>query len=161
MIGDALLIWHETHFISGMASFGLAHLAYIYAFALESKNCWLKSFPFVVFAFLGIYTLYPGLNGILFPCVSVYVILLNTMAWRAFAHVDIIENVWSWTKLCACFGAFLFLISDFVIGLNKFCFDVPAARLIIMVTYYMGQCFIALSAAKTENLVHDLKMKKI
>ena len=160
MIGDALLIWHETQFISAMASFGLAHLAYIYAFALEAENCWLKSSPFVAFTAIGIYTMYPGLNGILLPGVSIYIALLNTMAWRAFAHVDILENVWSWTKLCACFGAFLFLISDFVIGLNKFCFAVPGARAIIMVTYYAAQCFIALSAANTDQFVHDLKLKK-
>ena len=144
-----------------MASFGFAHLAYIYAFALESKNCWLKSFPFVAFASFGMYMLSPGLNGILFPCVTIYVILLNTMAWRAFAHVDLMQNVWSWTQLCACFGAFLFLISDFVIGLNKFSSEIPAARVIIMVTYYTAQCFIALSAANTDSLVHNLKLKKM
>ena len=83
------------------------------------------------------------------------------MAWRAFAHVDIVKNAWTWTKLCACFGAFLFLISDFVIGLNKFSFEVPAARVIIMVTYYAAQCLIALSAVNTEQLVKELKMKKI
>lgn len=161
VIGDALLIWHETQFVSAMVSFGMAHLAYIYAFAIESENCWLKSFPFVAFTFAGIYLMYPGLNGILIPGVSIYIILVNTMAWRAFVHVDILENVWSWTKLCACIGALLFLISDFVIGLNKFCFEVPCSRAIIMINYYAAQCFIALSAANTDTFLQDLKVKKI
>ena len=143
-----------------MAAFGLAHLAYIYAFALEAENCLLKSFPFAILSFLGIYLMYPGLNGILVPGVTIYIVLINTMAWRAFAHVDILENIWSWTKLCACVGASLFLISDFVIGLNKFCFEIPGARAVIMVTYYAAQCFIALSAANTDHLVCDLRAKE-
>ena len=82
------------------------------------------------------------------------------MTWRAFAQVDILENLWSWTKLCACIGASFFLVSDFVIGLNKFVVNIPAARAIIMTTYYAAQLFIALSAAKTEDLVSSLNQKK-
>ena len=158
-IGDALLIWHETQFVSAMAAFGLAHLAYIVAFGLETQDCWYKPLPFVAFTFIGIYILYPGLTGILVPGVIIYISLINVMVWKAFSQVDIMENVWSWTKLCACVGAVLFLISDFTIGLNKFCFTVPGSRVIVMVTYYAAQCFIALSAANTDDLVTDLRRK--
>lgn len=159
-IGDALLIWHQTQFVSAMSAFGLAHLAYIRAFCMESQLRWPKSLPFAFFFGIGLFLMYPGLKGILIPGVAIYIMLINIMAWRAFAHVELLDNVWSWTKLCACIGAVLFLISDFAIGLNKFCFEVPAASVIIMSTYYGAQCFISLSAANVEHLMTDLRNKK-
>ncbi len=143
-----------------MASFGLAHLAYIRAFCIEAQYRWPKSLPFAIFFGIAMYLMYPGLKGILFPGVAIYILLINIMAWRAFAQVEILENIWSWTELCACIGATLFLVSDFAIGLNKFCFEVPGARVIIMVSYYAAQCFITLSAANTEHLVTNLRSKE-
>eukprot|EP00794_Sanderia_malayensis_P018286 gene18288-20109_t len=160
-IGDALLVWHQTQFVSAMAAFGLAHLAYIRAFCIESQHNWpkSKSLPFTIFVGIALYLMYPGLKGVLIPGVGIYIVLINIMAWRAFVQVDILQNTWSWTSLCAFIGSIFFLISDFTIGLNKFCIEIPGARVIIMSTYYAAQCFITLSSANTDHIVQRLIRK--
>ena len=161
-IGDALLVWGHIHFITAMAAFGIAHLAYIRAFGFFSwkvVDC-LKGIPFFGCLLLALYILYPGLKGILGPCVAVYIFLVLFMAWRAFTRIDIMENEWTWTNLFACFGATLFVISDFLIGLNKFRIPVPYERFFVMTTYYAAQVFIAMSAVNTKDMVIKLRFSK-
>ena len=141
-----------------MIAFGIAHMAYIHAFGICRPYRWLKGIPFIGILLWTMYLFYPGLQGILLPAVFVYVWLICSMGWRAFAQVDILENVWSWTSLCGCIGAVLFMMSDLLIGINKFVQPVPAARILIMTTYYSAQVFIAVSAVNTNNLVVKISM---
>jgi len=156
-IGDALLIWDNQHFITAMIAFGIAHLAYIRAFGF-SKFRWLKGIPFMGFVLFAMYVLYPGLQGFLLPAVFVYIWLVCSMGWRAFAQVDILENVWTWTRLCGCVGAILFMISDLMIGIDKFVTPIPLARVFIMSTYYAAQVSIALSAVNTDDTIIKLRL---
>merc|ERR1712159_654532 len=106
------------------------------------------------------YKFYPGLNGILIPGVFIYVLILIAMGWRAVSSVDILENVWSWTSLCGCIGAAFFLVSDCLIGIDKFVCPVPLARVLIMSSYYAAQALLALSAVNKDNLMFKIKMSE-
>ncbi|MCC7505722.1 MAG: lysoplasmalogenase, partial [Saprospiraceae bacterium] len=46
-------------------------------------------------------------------------------------------------------GAFLFLISDSILAINKFGHSFDGARMLIMVTYILGQYFLVSGARKT------------
>ena len=159
-IGDALLIWHEHHFVTAMIAFGIAHISYIRAFGFSRPYSWLKGIPFMIAYIYAMYMFYPGLNGILKPGVFIYVFILVSMGWRAVATVDILENVWSWTSLAGCMGAIMFLISDGIIGISKFVCPIPMSRVIIMSSYYAAQVLIAVSAVNTDNLTIKIRMSK-
>lgn len=159
-VGDALLIWHEQHFVTAMVAFGIAHISYIRAFGFSRPFCWLKGIPFVSLYLFAMYMFYPGLQGILLPGVFIYVWILLAMGWRAVATVDILENVWSWTSLAGCMGAICFCLSDGVIGFNEFHNPVPMARPIIMASYYAAQVLIAVSAVDTDNLKVKISLAK-
>lgn len=156
-LGDALLIWHETHFITAMAAFAVAHVSYIRAFGFSRPYKWVKGIPFVGLLLFVMYLFYPGLQGILLPGVYIYIWIICSMGWRAVAQIDL-ENTWSWTSLFGCIGAVLFMLSDLIIGINKFVTPVPLSRVLIMSTYYAAQVFIALSAVNTTNIVIKLRM---
>lgn len=156
-LGDALLIWHEIHFLTAMVSFAIAHVSYIRAFGFSQYRC-LKGVPFIGLLLAAMYLFYPGLHGILLPAVSIYVWIICSMGWRAVARIDILENEWSWKSLFSCIGAILFMISDFVIGINEFVTPVPYSRALIMTSYYAAQAFIALSAVNDSNLIIKLRM---
>lgn len=153
-----MLIWDEKHFITAMAAFAIAHISYIRAFGFSRPYKWLKGLPFYGLSLIVFYYFYPGLQGILLPGVFIYVAILVSMGWRAFASVDIMEDEWSWTSLCGVVGAVLFIISDLVIGMHKFIAPVPFSRIWIMTTYYAAQAFITLSAVNHNNVVIKLRL---
>lgn len=159
-IGDACLVWPDPHFITGMIAFGIAHIWYIRAFMHQSKLRPFKAIPFLLFTILGAVILYPGLTGILIPAVPVYIFLVNAMGWRAFSRVDILSGDWTWTKVFACIGAVLFILSDFIIGIDKFLIPFNGARAIIMSSYYGGQAFIAMSSVNTNDIAVKLRDRK-
>ena len=50
------------------------------------------------------------------------------------------------SKICAVTGALIFMSSDCVIAINRFVTPVKYGKIIVMVTYYLGQFLIARSA---------------
>ena len=156
-IGDALLIWPDPHFVTAMISFAIAHVSYIRAFGF-SQIRWPKAVPFYISLPFVCYWFYPGLQGILIPGVFIYVAIILSMGWRAFASVDIMENIWTWNKLCGVIGATSFIVSDLVIGINKFVTPISFSKPLIMVSYYLAQLFFALSAVQNSNVLIKLRM---
>lgn len=65
-----------------------------------------------------------------------------------------------WRKILAACGAILFVISDIVLAVNKFCWPVVGERYIIMVTYYAAQLCISLSAVNS-CLVHPAPPQEV
>ena len=62
----------------------------------------------------------PGAEGVFVVGLPVYATALITMAWRAIARVRLLEDFWTWTKLCSCIGGICFVISDTFIGFHVF-----------------------------------------
>lgn len=150
--GDAALVNaadDKRFFILGLLLFALAHASYIYAFGLKPFN--IKLFTFFAILGCGIHSLiHSGMarNG-LAGLGGLYNILIMTMGWRALARQTSTgnQNARTWSVV----GAILFVISDFVLGLNKFRAPIPYAQTIIMVNYYAGQLGIALSVFGRAN----------
>jgi len=79
------------------------------------------------------------------------------MVWRAVARVQLFEDLWTWTKLCSCFGGILFAISDTVLGLREFgiitsLIDPRHCQLLVMLTYYAAQFGISLSVVDSKAM---------
>ncbi|KAJ3631448.1 hypothetical protein MTP99_012577 [Tenebrio molitor] len=124
-LGDAFLIW-PGYFELGMLSFAIG-------VCLCAINI------------MGLAYLMPGLHGVLVPGVTIYTFILTTMMWRAIARAQFFEDLWTWSKLCSCIGAILFVISDLILGLDRFKFSIEYSQALVMSTYYAAQLGIALS----------------
>ncbi|XP_055505537.1 lysoplasmalogenase-like protein TMEM86A isoform X2 [Leucoraja erinacea] len=159
-LGDAFLIWQEQgYFIHGLLMFAITHVLYSSAFGMKP----MKPVPgYVVMVICGVsyLMLYPYLSGPFTYLVAVYITLIGFMGWRAIAGMQLFNDLWTWTKLSACLGAVLFMVSDLTIAVNKFCFPVPYSRAIIMATYYAAQMLIALSAVECKD-DHDRTIQKM
>ncbi|KAM6204854.1 lysoplasmalogenase TMEM86A [Sarcoramphus papa] len=150
-VGDAFLIWQEQgYFIHGLLMFAITHILYSSAFGMKPLD--LKAGLLMGLVSSSCYAfLYSYLSGPFTYLVAVYIALIGFMGWRAVAGMQLCNDLWTWTKLSACIGAMLFMVSDLTIALNKFCFPVPYSRFIIMATYYAAQMLIALSAVESRD----------
>ncbi|VDH91057.1 Hypothetical predicted protein, partial [Mytilus galloprovincialis] len=150
--GDVFLVWKhkDMNFELGLLMFAVAQTEYARAFGWRPFNLYAGG----TFAILGTavyYFLSSSLDGIMSYLVALYITLICTMAWRAVARVQIFDDFRTWCKLCVlCSGAMFFVLSDLTIAVDKFCFDVPCAHQIIMLTYYAAQVFIALSVVDSQ-----------
>ncbi|OXU18056.1 hypothetical protein TSAR_014376 [Trichomalopsis sarcophagae] len=133
-----------------MAMFAIAQVMYTSAFGFSPFNAKLGAFIYALCAII-IYTLMPGLSGVLKIGVPVYTLLLGTMSWRAIARVQFYGGKWTWTRLCCCIGSICFVISDTLIGFHHFYKPVPYPQITIMLTYYAAQLGIALSAVESKD----------
>uniref|UniRef100_A0A8C4K7W1 lysoplasmalogenase n=1 Tax=Dromaius novaehollandiae TaxID=8790 RepID=A0A8C4K7W1_DRONO len=150
-VGDAFLIWQEQgYFIHGLLMFAITHILYSSAFGMKPLD--LKAGLLMGLVSSSCYAfLYSYLSGPFTYLVAVYIALIGFMGWRAVAGMQLCNDLWTWTKLSACIGAMLFMVSDLTIAVNKFCFPVPYSRVIIMATYYAAQMLIALSAVESRD----------
>ena len=145
-VGDAILIWQGkdiTVFLLGMVFFSLAQVAYLSAFGFQIVGAkeLLMSCSLCV---IGNAILIPYIPSLLTAPIVVYSLLLTAVLWRALARFTLQGDI-PWRKIYAATGAGLFVVSDFILGLNKFCFDMPYQRQMIMFTYYAAQMCYALS----------------
>ncbi|MBN3277427.1 TM86A protein, partial [Polyodon spathula] len=155
-LGDAFLIWQEQgYFVHGLLMFAISHVLYSSAFGMKPLDL-RAGLSIGVLSGLSYALLYSYLSGPFTYLVAVYIALIGFMGWRALAGVQLCDDLWTWTKLSACLGAMLFMVSDLTIAVNKFCFPVPYSRAIIMATYYAAQMLIALSAVERQD-EDDLK----
>lgn len=156
MLGDIFMMFQpsgEIYFLLGLGSFLIAHIAYILAFLqnfgsekkglLSSKK--LLAIPFLLFQFGFLFLCWSGLADMTIP-VIVYSTAISGMALAALNRKPWVNHsAWFW-----CFiGAVLFIISDSVIGMNKFYSSIPNAGILIMTFYTLGQWLIVIGAIKS------------
>lgn len=148
LAGDILLDWPADLFVFGLGAFLLAHLAYLRAYFSDCKHpAWLALLLALVtggamFAILASADLGP----LLIP-VACYALAISAMLWRALARLGQPGLPSTSTRLAAV-GAALFVLSDSLIGINRFVAPFEAAPLAIMLSYWLGQWAIAASAFK-------------
>jgi uncharacterized membrane protein YhhN len=151
LAGDVLLMLPSDRFAAGLASFLVAHLFYITAFASDAG---FGSAPLALLPFaLGSAALYPLLRpnlGRLEIPVLLYMLVIAVMAWQAVARWLAVGQLGA---LLASIGAVLFVISDAALALNRFHRPIPAAPLLKRSTYFSGQWLIAVSIGVGEALV--------
>jgi alkenylglycerophosphocholine hydrolase len=141
-LGDVLLEFPGL-FVAGLGAFLCAHISYIMAFLTDSTRLHLgRALPFV-FWLVFIYTrMRPGLGEMVAP-VTVYVLVIGAMMWRAAARVG--DGP---AAMPAAIGAVLFGLSDTLIGLDRFHAPIPGVRYPIGLLYWAGQALIAASAGR-------------
>lgn len=136
----------------GLVLFAVAQIEYAHAFGWKSLNLYVggliavsgSAVYYLLSAYVGDMVSYMYL-------VALFVTLVCIMGCRAVARFQLLDDLWTtWGKLFGCIGAMFFVLSDLTIAVDKFCFDVPCAHQIIMLTYYAAQVFIALSVVDSQ-----------
>ena len=139
--GDVFLISSEW-FIAGLVSFLVAHIFYIIAYQTTGAATGELKTPdvvkFVAYGVVLIWVIYPGLGDLLIPVLIYALVLLAMGVWahkrRGATSSDSFQLV--------AIGAILFALSDGLIAINKFAFEVPFERILIMSIYMTAQYLI-------------------
>jgi uncharacterized membrane protein YhhN len=143
LAGDVFLMLPRDRFVAGLVCFLFAHLCYVAAFfgdgAADGPR-W-AALPLAVYGALMLRGLWPRLGRLRGPVV-VYVLVILLMAWAATAR-------WlaagAGGRLAAAAGAWLFVVSDSALALNRFRGEFRGAQAVILSTYFAAQWLIALS----------------
>jgi len=145
LAGDVFLMLPRDAFVPGLASFLLAHLAYIVGFGIGpgdgTELAVGAAITAVVAVPLGVRLLRKvrGANAALFVPVAAYVTVILAM----------VACATGWGNAWAVVGAWLFFASDALIGETRFVRPGsdrrPSWRLAVIVTYHLGQAGLVLS----------------
>jgi uncharacterized membrane protein YhhN len=162
MITEQTDIWptlqEETWFILGLFSFLIAQIFYIISYRYYQSPERQKRGKYITISLslvIILYTmilwakLYSYLDGMLIP-VTIYTLSILTMVLMAITR----HNKTSAQSFILVFsGAVIFLLSDSMIAINKFITPLDYERLLIMITYILGQ-FLIIS-----GLIEHMKLK--
>jgi uncharacterized membrane protein YhhN len=151
--------WKETFFLGGLVNFAVAHILYIVAYwhVIRKINYVVGiSIPITLYYALMLNILLPACPDELFVPVIVYASIIAFMVFCAIHswYDPNLDNTTVYKSQVGAIGAFVFLISDTILALGKF--TPQHSNLVfgngenttmgVMITYYMGQYFIAESA---------------
>lgn len=144
LLGDILLAWPQDLFVFGLGAFLFAHLAYLKAYLVDCRR---PAVPALILALLAGGSLLSvmasqGLGDLLVP-VSVYALAISAMLWRALARLG--SSVVKRSAWLAAAGALAFVVSDSLIGIDRFVQPFAAAPYLIILSYWLGQWGIAAS----------------
>ena len=146
-VGDTVLSDPFGLFIAGLISFLIAHLFYIFAFSRSSSLHLVRSIPFYLLGGVLGYFLFPLIEpGMKIP-VFIYGFALTTMGWRIASRDTNSKSLWIGIS-----GAFLFIISDSIIGFSQLArITIPNSVILIMITYYSAQYLLFKSFAMDKD----------
>jgi alkenylglycerophosphocholine/alkenylglycerophosphoethanolamine hydrolase len=145
--GDVLLSWSDGTFLLGLIAFLLGHVAYIFAFTRDGRGLYpgrgLLAYAYGALAYGYLYT--AGDLGQMTIPVLAYVIIICTMLWRASCRAGTpgINQRSAWIGLA---GAAFFTLSDSLLALGMFAGQRPLGPHAVIITYWIGQLGITLSA---------------
>lgn len=145
LAGDVFLMLPGNRFVPGLASFLLAHLAYLAAF---SSGVPIGAAPALLVPFLVVMTallrvLWSGLGRYRLP-VLFYSAAIVLMVGQAWGRNRLLPGPGA---MLAAVGAALFMVSDGILALNRFRRPFPEAQLLVMSSYVAAQALIALSVS--------------
>ena len=148
LLGDVLLMLSNERrwFLFGLGAFLLAHIAYILGFNTPPPPFGAMTFgvalmvgvsalPLVRRILLGLHQ--KGLRRLFGP-VRAYAIVISLMLFSALLTLFRADWLSTPTYLVSL-GAVLFMTSDILLAWNKFVRPVRRGRLMLMVTYHLGQ----------------------
>jgi uncharacterized membrane protein YhhN len=145
MAGDIFLMLPRDLFVAGLASFLLAHLAYIAGLSVPTlESPWTLVASVVLVAAFATPLARRVLRGaeagertpvaLYIVVISVMVAVALTQPWR--------QGPPLWAGIAAACGALLFYASDAMIGWRRFVGVFKGADLMIIVTYHVGQILL-------------------
>jgi uncharacterized membrane protein YhhN len=143
LAGDVFLLPDIDRFVPGLASFLLAHVAYIVGFAVAGDGSW-PPIGLVVVLVLVV----PGARRVvtavrrdepdLFVPVVTYIAVISTMVASAYLHGEIVGFA----------GAVTFAASDTTLALDRFVEHRRRMPVAVMVTYHVAQAVLVLSLVR-------------
>jgi uncharacterized membrane protein YhhN len=151
LAGDVILLLPGDPLIPGLVAFLLAHIAYIIGFNASPPPVNLPAFVILLAVFLAVIPIYRGIAAGLHTSgqtslrlpVLAYAIVISLMLLSAL--LTLVRPEWQpATALMAGVGALSFFISDSILAWARFVAPLPHGRLIVMVTYHIGQALIVL-----------------
>jgi uncharacterized membrane protein YhhN len=146
MVGDvALMFPSQRAFLAGLVAFLLAHVVYTAVFTVTSGFQWpdlITGAILLAIAAAVYWYLLPGLGRMRVP-VAFYILIICLMVNRALSSL-FGETFGLTAAWLVAIGAFLFWISDLMLGVNRFRQAFSWNR-ISLAFYYGGQLLIALS----------------
>jgi len=146
LVGDVLLMLPVKRFAAGLASFLVAHVCYVAAFAGASP----AGAPLLLLAAAAAIgaavtvPLWPYLGRYRLP-VAVYVGALVALLWQSTGWA---ARTGAANARLAALGAVLFTVSDAVLAHNRFRRPFRAAQGVILSTYFIAQGLIAMSVGR-------------
>lgn len=134
--GDFILDYDREHwFIFGLAAFFIAHIFYLISFKpfaknLKQKNYVIATLLYLVYGAVMLWLLADGLGQLFIPVIA-YMTILLLMALATVLSDK--SNTW------LVVGGISFVLSDSLIGFDKFYLPIANAHFAIMVSYYLAQ----------------------
>lgn len=136
-------------FLWQMGAFAIAHLFLIWYFMSRTfKTKGITSVKNILFttiivicvcAFALMIIIPEAPAGTIRHGASIYAIIISIMLWCALLQKDTLYAI----------GAILFVISDLVLGWNRFVLSVPYSTYLIMIPYYASQLLFFIRSART------------
>lgn len=153
LAGDVFLMLSPNLFISGLASFLVAHLFYIALFHQGQR--WFPSkaaLAAVLAVGAGMYAIVWGglADPVLKGAVAAYVVVIALMASQALGRAITLGTTAAWR---VTLGACIFMVSDSTIAINKFVMPVPWSEFWILSTYYAAQLLIVFHVAAPDTRI--------
>jgi len=144
--GDLLLEWPADLFVFGLGAFLLGHLCFLIAYLGDSRRPAPLALLGAAAVGLGMFSLLAqnGLGALQIP-VALYALTISAMLWRALARFGA-PGIARRSAWLGAGGALLFVLSDSLIGINRFVSPFAGADLAIILSYWLGQLGIAASA---------------
>ncbi len=148
LAGDVFLMLPGDRFVAGLASFLVAHLLYIGAFATHGGGLrdWRAASVFVLAGAM-LAVLWPALGALRVPVIA-YVTVIAAMGWQALARY---HRMGSPSAGLAAMGALSFLVSDSALARRKFRGDFTGSVLVVLGTYWFAQWCIARSVSHSST----------
>lgn len=141
LAGDVFLMLPSDRFVAGLASFLLAHLAYVAGFVVHAPGTTAIVVAGIVVAATGLTLAAPVVWSVrrdhrdLTVPVVVYMTVISVMVTLALATGSVLAGG----------GAVLFFVSDYLIARDRFIRPLAFAPVAIMVLYHLGQAGLVLS----------------
>ncbi|MBS1934913.1 MAG: lysoplasmalogenase, partial [Bacteroidetes bacterium] len=158
-LGDVFLLFDvaiASLFIFGLLSFLIAHIFFVLFFLCVRRQNQVQKIHWFIITLVVIYLmalfwiLNPTLGALQIP-VLVYAIVLCSMFLSSIHAFNSAKDISG--KYCVA-GAFLFLLSDSMLAVNKFYHAFAAAGFAVMLTYALAQLFIVTGATRFLNYEH-------
>lgn len=158
MLGDVFLMPYFDNFILGLVNFLIAHIFYIVAFVKFNNGSFkngLKKGKLIalsvflaylsLIALLSVSMLESNTEIFLIIAVVIYATIISVMVLTS---ISLYKNEENFSKILMMTGAMLFMLSDSIIAINKFVFEITLSGLWIMITYTLAQWLITIGVVK-------------
>jgi uncharacterized membrane protein YhhN len=142
--GDVFLMIPGDKFLAGLLAFLLAHIAYTTAFVFGKGfgfTPWLASIFALIWIVIFIVIVPYTERNMKLP-VIIYMLVIVVMVWQAWERT---VSMGSGLSVIAAVGAVFFLVSDGMLGFNRFRKPFHSADFLVLSTYFTAQYLIAYS----------------